>query len=62
MTHHDARSALRRNAEQNWIDVLRDPDLQSVCLIALIGLLIAACLASAFPLDDSAISAIAVLS
>ncbi len=62
MTHQQAPSVRRRNVDPNWTDALTDPDFQSVCLIALIGLLIVACLASAFPLDDNAISAIAALS
>jgi hypothetical protein len=62
MTYRDAPSALRRNIDQNWTNVLTDPDLQSVFLIALIGLLITACLASAFPLDDNAMRAIGLLS
>jgi hypothetical protein len=62
MTQQDAPSGLRRNADHNRTDALTDPDFQSVVLIILIGFLITACLASAFPLDDNAINAIAVLS
>ena len=62
MTHQHAPPVRRRNIDQNLTDVLTDPDFQSVCLITLIGLLIVACLASAFPLDDNAINSIALLS
>jgi hypothetical protein len=62
MTHQGTPTGLRRNIEHNWTDTLTDPDFHSVVLIALIGFLITACLASAFPLDDNAINAIAVLS
>jgi hypothetical protein len=62
MTQQDAPSGLRRNIDHNWIDSLTDPDFHSVVLIIAIGFLIAACLASAFPLDDNAINAIALLS
>jgi hypothetical protein len=41
---------------------LADPDLQDVCVFALIGLLLTLCLASAFPLVDDAITAVALLS
>jgi hypothetical protein len=62
MMHHDAPSGLRRNIDYKWIDALADPDFRSVCLIILIGILIVACLASAFPLDEKAINAISLLS
>ena len=62
MAHQDAPSGLRRNIDRIWTDALTDPDFQAVCLIVLIGCLITACLASAFPLDDKAISSIALLS
>jgi hypothetical protein len=62
MTHQPAASARRRNIDQHWTVVLADPDFQCVCLFAFIGILIVACLASAFPLDDNAIASIAVLS
>ncbi len=62
MTHQPAPSARRRDIDQYRTVALTDPDFQCVCLVAFIGMLIVACLASAFPLDDSAISAIAVLS
>jgi hypothetical protein len=62
MTHQNAPSGLRRNIDHNWTDALADPDFQSVLLIGLIGLLITACLGSAFPLDDNAIASIALLS
>jgi len=62
MTQQDASSGLRRNNGQNWTDALTDPDFESVVLIALIGLLITALLTSAFPLDENAISSIALLS
>jgi hypothetical protein len=62
MTQQHASSARHRNIDQHWTDVLTDPDFQCVCLVALIGILIVACLTSAFPLDDNAISSIALLS
>jgi hypothetical protein len=62
MAHQDAPSGLRRSINHNWTDALTDPDFQSVCLIVLIAVLIVACLASAFPLDDNVISAIGLLS
>ena len=62
MTYHPAPSTRRRNIDQHWTVAFTDPDFQCVCLFAFIGILIVACLASAFPLDDGAITAIAVLS
>ncbi len=62
MTHQNAPFIRRRHIDQSWTDAFTDPDFQSVCLIACIGLLIAAYLASAFPLDDNAINSIALLS
>jgi len=62
MTPQDPPSGLRRNIYHNWIDALTDPDLHSIVLITVIGFLISACLASAFPLDDNAINAITLLS
>jgi hypothetical protein len=54
-------SALRRDIDHDWTEVLKDSDFHSSLLIALIGLLITACLISAFPLDDKTISSIALL-
>jgi hypothetical protein len=62
MARQHAPSARRRDIDHHWTDALTNPDFQCVCLIALIGILIVACLASAFPLDDNTISAVAVLS
>jgi hypothetical protein len=61
MTQQDAPSGLRRNADHNRTDALTDPDFQSVVLIILIGFLITACLASAFPLDDILVSLVALM-
>jgi hypothetical protein len=62
MTHQRDYSALGRDIGQSLVDVLTDPDFQCVLSFALIGLLIMACLSSAFPLDDNALSSIALLS
>jgi hypothetical protein len=62
MPPHDAPSGLRSNIYHNWIDAFTDSDFHSVVLIIVIGFLITACLVSAFPLDDNAINAIALLS
>ena len=62
MTRQGAPSVRRRNIDQNWSDLLASPDHQFVFLIVLIALLITACLASAFPPDNDAISAIGLLS
>ena len=62
MTYQPTPSTRRRNIDQHWTVAFTDPDFQCVCLVAFIGILIVAFLASAFPLDDSTISAIAVLS
>jgi hypothetical protein len=61
MTQQGAYSGLRRNNDHTWTDVLTDPNFECVVLIALIGLLITACLESAFPLNDNAIDSIALL-
>jgi hypothetical protein len=62
MTHQDAPPALRGELDQNWIDVLANPNFHFVLLMVLIGILITACLACVFPLDNSTISSIAILS
>jgi hypothetical protein len=55
-------SELRRARRSPVWDVITDPDLQCVCLFALIGLLLARYLGRIFPLDDNTVSAIALLS
>jgi hypothetical protein len=52
----------KREISSNILAALADPDLQYVCLFALIGLLITLWLAITFPLANDAISAIALLS
>ena len=61
MTHQGAPYRLRRSIDHGWTAVLTDPDFETVLLIGLIGLLITACLASAFPADNNVISSIAWL-